>query len=324
MNELYPLKFKPHYRQTIWGGNKLQEIFGRDLNRMNNVGESWEISGLEGHVSVVSNGFLRGNTLTELIEVYMGDLVGERVFEKYGLEFPLLIKYIDASDILSIQVHPDDRLAEERHQCRGKTEMWYVIGAEKDASLMIGFNRDTTRNEYLEYLASQRLHELMNVEKVQKGDVFYIPAGTLHAVGAGVFLAEIQQSSDITYRVYDWDRQDEHGRHRELHTHLAIDAINFTKCNNYRIPAPDVKTVPLVKSPYFQTNFLPVGQTAERDFYEIDSFIVYMCLNGACRIASRNHTIPLTSGDTVLVPASLNSMEIIPATDTTLLEVYMP
>ncbi len=324
MNELYPLKFKPYYRQTIWGGNKLQELFGRDLNRMNNVGESWEISGLKGHVSVVSNGFLKGNTLTELIEVYMGDLVGERVFEKYGLEFPLLIKYIDASDILSIQVHPDDRLAEERHQCRGKTEMWYVIGADKDASLMIGFNRDTTRDEYLEYLGSQRLHELMNVEKVQKGDVFYIPAGTLHAVGAGVFMAEIQQSSDITYRVYDWDRQDEHGRRRELHTRLAIDAINFTKCNNYKIPAPDVKTVPLVKSPHFQTNFLPVGQTAERDFYEIDSFIVYLCLNGACRIASRNHTIPLTCGDTVLVPASLNSVEIIPAKDTTLLEIYIP
>ena len=182
---LYPLKFKPLYKERIWGGQRLASAMGKKLPEGVKIGESWEISGVEGDVSVVANGCLKSNNLQELIEVYMGDLVGEKIYDKYGLEFPVLIKLIDAEDVLSIQVHPDDKLAEERHHSYGKTEMWYVIAAEPGASLYVGFNRQVTRQEYLDAVAAGTLPSLLNKVEVKAGDAYFIPAGTVHAIGAG-------------------------------------------------------------------------------------------------------------------------------------------
>lgn len=227
MSTLYPLKFKPVLKQTLWGGKKLSGK-STDPAIKDSIGESWEISGVEDHVSVVSEGLLADNTLEELVEVYMGDLVGDRVYEKFGVEFPLLIKYIDACDNLSIQVHPDDATAKERHNAYGKTEMWYIVEAEPEAELILGFRQDTDKNEYLEHLRQNTLPDLLNVEKVKKGDCFFIPAGTVHAICKGCLIAEIQQTSDITYRIYDYDRRDKNGNPRELHTELATDVIDFS------------------------------------------------------------------------------------------------
>ncbi|HER08916.1 MAG TPA: mannose-6-phosphate isomerase, partial [Bacteroides sp.] len=202
--KLYPLKFKPILKDKIWGGSRLREVLGKEAS--DRAGESWEISGVSGDISVVENGFLAGNDLTELVEVYMGDLVGEHIYEQFGLEFPLLIKFIDANDFLSIQVHPGDELARERHNSFGKTEMWYIVEAEADGQLIAGFNREMDRDTYLEHLQRGTLKEIVNFERVKKGDIYYMPSGRIHAIGAGVLLAEIQQTSDVTYRIYDWDR----------------------------------------------------------------------------------------------------------------------
>ena len=237
---LYPLKFKPIYKERIWGGRKIETVFGKKLPETEKIGESWELSGVDGDISVVANGKLKGNNLQELIEIYMGDLVGDRVFEKYGEEFPLLIKLIDADDNLSIQVHPDDKLAAERHHSFGKTEMWYVVGHEPDARLYLGFNQPVDKEKYLEYLEAGKLAELLNAYKVEDGDSYFIPAGTIHAIGKGLLIAEIQQTSDITYRVFDWNRVDpKTGKGRELHTALALDAIEYKARSDYKtIAAP--------------------------------------------------------------------------------------
>ena len=225
MNDLYPLKFKPIFKEKIWGGNKIQTVFGMDYSPLANCGEAWVLSGYGDETSVVSNGFLAENQLDELIEIYMGDLVGEAVYEKYGYKFPLLIKILNSSDWLSIQVHPDDKLAESRHNDLGKTEMWYIADAEPGAELISGFNQQMDSELYLSNLKNGTLKEIMNYEKVQKGDVYFIPAGRVHAIGPGLLLFEIQQTSDLTYRIYDFDRVDDKGNPRQLHTDLALDAL---------------------------------------------------------------------------------------------------
>ena len=231
---LYPLKFKPILKQTIWGGDKLA-YKSEDPRLKESIGESWEISGVQDHISVVSEGPLEENTLEELIEIYMGDLVGDKIYEKFGIEFPLLIKYIDARDNLSIQVHPDDATARERHKAYGKTEMWYLVDAAPEAALILGFKHDVSRELYLQSLHNHTLPELLNTEKVSKGDCFYIPAGTVHAICKGCYIAEIQQTSDITYRIYDYDRRDKNGQARELHTELATDVICFKQQTEHSI-----------------------------------------------------------------------------------------
>ncbi|MDF1549873.1 MAG: class I mannose-6-phosphate isomerase, partial [Bacteroidales bacterium] len=253
---LYPLKFAPVLKEKIWGGQKLSELLGKKARNDTKIGESWEISCVAGDISKVSNGFLEGNSLQELIEVYMSDLIGEQVYLKFGEEFPLLIKFIDAQDVLSIQVHPDDEVAKERHNAYGKTEMWYVLQADEDAELISGFKNDTDKQTYLTALQSGNLSELLNAEKVKEGDVFFIPAGRVHAIGRGIMLAEIQQTSDITYRIYDWGRVDDDGKPRELHTELAKDVIDFKACDSYRTDYKLVKneTKNLVSCKYFVTN----------------------------------------------------------------------
>jgi mannose-6-phosphate isomerase len=324
---LYPLKFTPVLKEKIWGGQKISTILNKQAGQLSNIGESWEISGIQGDMSVASNGFLAGNSLQELIEVYMGDLVGEKVYEKFGIEFPLLIKFIDAQDVLSIQVHPDDITAEERHQAYGKTEMWYVIDAENDAELICGFKVDCNKQDYLTALRSGALKDLLNVEKVHSGDVFFIPAGRVHAIGSGILLAEIQQTSDVTYRIYDWGRVDDKGNPRELHTDLATDVINFKAEENYKTDYDIVpnKTVNLVECNYFKTNILDFEGAVEKDYNLIDSFVIFMCIEGEFQIQSdADATEIVKKGETVLIPAVLKNLVLKAERQTKLLEVYIP
>ncbi|MFW5886830.1 MAG: type I phosphomannose isomerase catalytic subunit, partial [Bacteroidota bacterium] len=283
--ELYPLKFKSIFKDKIWGGNKLFTELQKKTNS-DKCGESWEISGVEGNVSVVDNGFLAGNNLQELVEIYMGDLVGDSVYNRFGIEFPLLIKFIDANDVLSIQVHPDDKLAKERHNAFGKTEMWYIVQADEGSELITGFNQTVDKEIYLEHLNKKSIKDILNTEKVRKGDVFFIPAGRVHAIGAGILLAEIQQTSDVTYRIYDWDRVDDKGKERELHTDLALEAIDYKYYSNYKTNYQEKinETVNLVDCNYFTTNILKFSQLVEKDYNMVDSFIIYMCISGNVNI----------------------------------------
>jgi mannose-6-phosphate isomerase len=325
MKQLYPLKFLPVILEKMWGGSKLKDILHKPT-QSEKAGESWEISSVEGNISLVSNGFLEGNNLNELIEVYMGDLVGDRIFGKFGLEFPLLIKFIDANDILSIQVHPDDELAKKRYNSFGKTEMWYIMQAEKNAELIVGFNRAIDKEIYLKHLQDRSLSEILNTVTVKQGDVFFLPAGRVHAIGAGILLAEIQQSSDITYRIYDFDRTDINGIHRELHTDLALDAIDFSYYKDFRTNYKETtnQLVTIVKSDFFTTNKLILTRTLERDMINLDCFVIYMCLEGSCRIIYNDiDKVDVSQGETTLIPASLAQYYIEPNTSVTLLEIYI-
>ena len=324
MNQLYPLKFRPIYKDTIWGGKKLGTILNKNINS-ETVGESWELSGVKNNLSVVADGFLKDNNLEELIEVYMGDLVGDKVYENFGLEFPLLIKFIDANDDLSIQVHPDDRLAEERHQSFGKTEMWYVLQNEPGATLISGFNRKLDKAVYLDYFKQGRIRELLNVEKVTSGDTYFIPAGRVHAIGKGILLAEIQQTSDITYRIYDWDRKDASGKSRELHTEQAVDAIDYNFYQDYKTKYQYSlnKTSNIVDNKYFLTNILHFNQPVDKDYNLIDSFVIYICTEGEFEIRYPEGSTKVSKGETVLLPAILKNISLIPKKESKILEVYI-
>ena len=327
MNNLYPLKFTPICKDKIWGGNKLHELLNKEFPELPNCGESWEISGVQTDISVVSNGFLKGNNLEELIEVYMGDLVGEKVYEKFGEEFPLLIKFIDANDDLSIQVHPNDELAMERHDSFGKTEMWYVVQADPGAKLIAGFNRKINKAEYLNYLKNGQLEEILNYEEVKEGDVFFMPAGRVHAIGKGIVVAEIQQTSDVTYRIYDFKRLDSQGNPRELHTDLAADAIEYRHESSYRTEYQPIndQSVKLVECPYFTTNILPLTANIERDFTELDTFVIYTCLEGNCAITWEDQSLTIIKGDSILVPAQISNfgLSVKSGEGAKLLEVYL-
>lgn len=326
MEGLYPLKFTPIYKDKIWGGNKIKSVLNKDFGNLPNCGESWELSGVEGNVSVVSNGYLAGNSLEELIEVYMGDLVGDQIYETYGTEFPLLIKFIDANDDLSIQVHPDDEMAAERHNSYGKTEMWYVMQADKGAKLQSGFNQPVDQEKYLEKLEKVELTDILNFEEVTAGDVFFIPAGRVHAIGKGILLAEIQQTSDITYRIYDYDRRDDKGNTRELHTDLALDAIDYTLFPEYKSKY-EVKaneSVELASCQYFTTNVLELTQVVEKDYNKLDSFVIYICMEGELVVETESGTELVQMGETILIPASVENVHLKPITASAkLLEVYI-
>lgn len=326
MEGLYPLKFTPIFKDKIWGGNKIKSVLNKDFGSLPNCGESWELSGVEGNVSVVSNGYLAGNSLDELIEVYMGDLVGDQIFETYGNEFPLLIKFIDANDDLSIQVHPDDEMAAERHNSYGKTEMWYVLQADKGSKLQSGFNQQVDQDKYLEKLEKVELTDILNFEEVTAGDVFFIPAGRVHAIGKGILLAEIQQTSDITYRIYDYDRRDDQGNPRELHTDLALDAIDYTVFPEYKTnyEAKPNESVELASCQYFTTNVLEVTEVVEKDYNKLDSFVIYICLEGELVIETESGSGSIQKGETILLPASIENVLLKPVTASAkMLEVYI-
>ena len=326
MEGLYPLKFKPLYKEKIWGGEKIKTLLDKDFGELPNCGESWELSGIEENFSVVTNGFLAGNNIEELIEIYMGDLVGDRIFETFGVEFPLLIKFIDATDDLSIQVHPNDKMSKERHGAYGKTEMWYVIQADKGSKLQVGFNQPVDQDKYLFKLEHNELPDILNFEEVHAGDVLIIPAGRVHAIGAGILLAEIQQTSDVTYRIYDYDRRDSEGNPRELHTELALDAIDFTLHNEYKSKYETKfnESVELVKCKYFTTNILDLNTSVEKDYNKIDSFVIYICLNGKLSLETESGSEEISKGETILIPASIENVKLnLKSAEAKLLEVYI-
>jgi len=328
MNTLYPITFKPIIKEKIWGGNRLKNVLNKEVEGINKAGESWEISAVHDETSVVENGFLEGNTIEELIEIYMGDLVGDKIYDKFGLVFPLLIKFIDANDYLSLQVHPDDEMALDRHNSYGKTEMWYVVDAEKDSELIVGFNQEMDRSKYLQSFGSGTLREILNFEKVKTGDVFFIPAGRIHATGPGILFAEIQQTSDITYRIYDWDRLDEDGNARELHTELAVDAIDYDYHKEFKTAynTKQNESSEIAKCAYFTTNILNLDAETEQDYIWLDSFVIYMALEGDTEISysEKDDPIVVKKGQTFLIPAILKNIVLKPITPTSkLLEVYI-
>jgi mannose-6-phosphate isomerase len=322
---LYPLKFDTIFKEKIWGGTKIKDILGKDFSPLSNCGETWEISGVEGNLSKVSEGPLKGKTMPEITEIFKEDLVGKKVYQQFGNSFPLLIKFIDAAADLSIQVHPNDKLAKQRHNSLGKTEMWYVFQADKNAKLISGFNRKTSKEEYLEYLNSGRLMELLNEESVDTGDAFYLPAGRVHTIGKGLLLAEIQQSSDITYRIYDFDREDSEGNKRELHTDEAIDALDYNTYSDYKIKVQKSlnEVVPLVKSQYFQTNLLEFTTGIIREHYDTDSFVIYTCVEGEAEITTLGHTTKISMGNAVLVPQKFPEVHIRTKSGFKMLETYL-
>lgn len=325
MSGLYPIKFEPVCLEKIWGGNRLKTILNKEYN-LKNCGESWEISGVEGNVSVVANGFLKGNDLSELIEIYMGDLVGDKVYEKFGTEFPLLIKFIDAQDDLSIQVHPNDELSKERHNAFGKTEMWYVVDVAEGALINSGFNQPVDREKYLEYLENGNLIDLLKYDEAKVGEVFFIPAGRVHAIGKGSLVAEIQQTSDVTYRLFDYNRKDEKGNERELHTDLALDAIDFSYLEDYKTKyvAELNNSTEIVSCKYFTTNILEFDKPIEKDYFQIDSFVIYITLDGNFEIETEFGVEKISKGETVLIPANIELLKLKPLNGKVkLLEVFI-
>ena len=290
-------------------------LYSRSVDKSKVYGESWDISAVKGSISKVANGFLKGNNLQEIIEVYMGELVGDEVFEQFGLDFPLLIKNLDCNDTLSVQVHPDDDLAAERHDSFGKTEMWYIADAEEGSVIYLGFkNKNITREEYIRAVAEGSVADILQEVPVKKGDVFFIPAGTVHALAKGLNVIEIQQTSDITYRIFDWNRVDSEGKARELHTALAVDAIDFESgVEECRRPYSAVtnKEVNIVDCEFFKTDILEVDGAAELDYCKRDSFTIYMCIEGDTTVTLDDDTSEtLRTGEVMLIPAIANEVRI--------------
>ncbi|MFA5620778.1 MAG: type I phosphomannose isomerase catalytic subunit [Weeksellaceae bacterium] len=319
----YPIKFVPITKYRIWGGDKLNRVVPEKL-QMDRLGEIWSISGVEGDLSVVENGELKGRNLKEILEEYKEKLVGKEVWEKFGNEFPLLIKFIDAADDLSVQVHPNDELAQKKHNSFGKSEMWYIMEAEKNAALTIGLKEGITKNDYQEHLTAENLEKILNQVKVQKGDAVYIPAGRVHAIGAGIVLAEIQQTSDITYRIYDYNRIDKDGKKRELHTESALEAIDFKPIGK---PIRDYDKTenrfnPLIRSPYFETRIFTGNQ--EIQIKNNNEMRIYCCVGGKSVFWNEDNPTELMKFQSLMIPANLHAYKIIPENNCVLLEVRMP
>jgi mannose-6-phosphate isomerase, class I len=322
---MYPLKFKSILKQTLWGGDKIIP-FKHLSEEMPNVGESWELSGVPDNESEVANGEFKGMTLGQLVRRFKGELVGESNYARFNSTFPLLIKFIDAQQDLSIQVHPSDELAKKRHNSMGKTEMWYVVDAAPDAKLRSGFSQAITPKEYKDRVFNSTITDVLQEYPIKKGDVFFLPAGRIHSIGAGAFIAEIQQTSDITYRIFDFDRKDANGNTRELHTELAKDAIDYEVLDDYRTEYDAVKDEPveLVACPYFTTSLYDMTETISCDYSELDSFVVLICLEGDCKIVdNENNEVELHAGETVLLSASTMDITIIPEGSAKLLETYV-
>lgn len=322
---LTPLQFRPIFKDKLWGGQKIRTVLNKDFGDLPNCGESWELSGVPGNVSVVAEGPLAGRDLVSLIDEFKGELVGPPVYETFGTDFPLLIKFLDAADDLSIQVHPNDELARQRHDSFGKTEMWYILQADAGATLNSGFNREVSQEDYVRSVEDGTLMDLLNIEPVAAGDVFFLPAGRVHYIGKGILLAEIQQTSDITYRIYDFDRTDDQGQKRELHTEQAVDAINFTVHPEYKTryePRPNEATT-LVDCPYFTTNRLHLTAPLSRDYFGLDSFVIYMVLEGSGTLQTEAGDTPLAKGQTILLPNALKKATLVPDGEMLLLEVYI-
>ncbi len=322
---LYPLKFTPILKPTLWGGRKLRSRLHKPLPEDELIGESWEISGVKDNISEVANGPLAGQSLVTLLEDYRGALLGEQVYARFGADFPLLVKFIDANQDLSIQVHPDDTLARQRHNSFGKTEMWYVIDAEPGATLISGFNRPTSREEYRAYFQRGQLLDLLNREQVAPDDVFFLPAGRVHTIGRGLLIAEIQQTSDITYRIYDFDRVDKAGNKRQLHVEEALAAIDFSFYTDYKTAYDkQATTAELAACRYFICNRILAGQPVTRNYKHTGSFVILIFLHGQGTLECAQGNFAYTTGDTWLLPACTNEITLVPRQPGKVLEVYLP
>jgi len=325
MSDLYPLKFETVLKEKVWGGDALATRFNKRANESLSIGESWELSAVAENQSVVSNGFLAGNNIEELIEVYMGDITGDSIFEKFGNEFPLLIKFIEAREDLSIQVHPNNDLARKRHNAYGKTEMWYILESKPGSKIYTGFKDGVTKEIYEEAVKKGSIDKLLNIETAEPGDAFFTPAGRVHAIGAGIVLVEIQQTSDITYRIFDWNRKNTGKEKRELHTDLALEAIDFKQSGKNKIRVEPVinKSENLVSCEFFNTDILTFNRPLEKEYYSNDSFVVYICIEGEFLICWDGNSDKVTKGETVLLPAMIKEVTLKPINEARLLEVYI-
>ncbi|WP_172914472.1 type I phosphomannose isomerase catalytic subunit [Capnocytophaga canis] len=308
---MYPIKFKPILKERLWGGTKLKTLFNKPIET-DITGESWEVSAVKGDISVVANGEFKDKSLQELIDLYPNELLGKHVYERFGTDFPILIKFIDAREDLSIQVHPNDDLAKKRHNSFGKTEMWYVMQADPGAKLIVGFNKDVTKEEYQKHLTEGTLTDIMNYEEVSEGDTFFINTGKVHAIGGGIIIAEIQQTSDITYRVYDFNRKDKNGNLRELHTELALEAIDYQKKDDFKVSysKSENTTNKMVDCPYFITHYLSLSEEFEKKIGAEDSFHIYMCVKGSGIVSDGKTELSINQGETVLFPAVCDTLQV--------------
>ncbi len=318
----YPLKFIPQLKEKVWGGSKLASSLNKGTSK--SIGESWEISAVTGHVSVVANGAWKDSYLDALIHDFPKEILGSSVFEQYGAQFPLLFKFIDAKEDLSVQVHPNDEVAKRRHQSFGKTEMWYILQADRDSRLILGFENKVNKETYLEHLSEGKLLDMLHEEPVTRGDAFYLAPGTVHAIGGGILLAEIQQTSNITYRIYDWDRPDINGEFRELHTQEALDVIDFAPSTaklDYKSFTNQNNLI--CESPYFVTSEIRLTKPMVKDYKNLDSFVVYMCVDGSMKITTKDADVSLQKGETVLLPAAIKEV-VLTSENATILEVFVP
>ena len=305
--KFYPLTFTPILKDRIWGGTKLKSYLNKSIVS-ETTGESWEISTVPGDISVVASGVFEGKNINEIIDLHPTEILGKSVIARFGKQFPLLFKFIDAKEDLSIQLHPNDELAKERHNSFGKTEMWYVMQADEASRLVVGFKNDSNQQEYLEKLADKKLVSLLEEYPVKKGDVFYLETGTIHAIGAGVVVAEIQQTSDVTYRIYDWDRVDANGNGRELHTELALEAINYNTTNSkIEYSEEPNQSTKVVDCAYFKTNIIALQ---DRFIWKKsnDAFTVFMCTNGQFELVLNGEIMRYQMGDTILIPAIIDHL----------------
>ena len=304
-------KFEPLLKQTLWGGDKIIP-FKHLKTRLENVGESWEISGVRDNETIVANGKEKGKSLNELVREQKGDLVGKENYERFGDEFPLLIKFIDARQDLSIQVHPNDEIAHRQGKPRGKTEMWYALTPTPGAQLYNGLKQKITPEQYKEMVENDTITDALARYEVHEGDVFFIPAGRIHAIGAGCFVAEIQQTSDVTYRIYDFKRKDKDGHYRELHTKEAAESIDYTVLPNYRAGyEPKLNEgVQLVECPYFTTAVYDLTEPMTLDYSELDSFVILIGVKGEGRIVANGEELEFKMGDTILLPATTEEVKV--------------
>ena len=306
--ELAPLRFTPYLKSVIWGGNKLCSLKGM-TQTTDKIGESWELSAVPGHLSIVESGVYSGMTIKDLIDRFGAQLLGSRVYERYEGKFPLLVKLIDAHENLSVQVHPNDELAGRKHNSLGKTEMWYILASDKDAKIYAGLNRTITLDEYERKVTDGTFTDVLATHSSLPGDVFFLPAGRVHAIGAGNLLAEIQQSSDVTYRIFDYNRRDTTGNTRELHTELAKEAIDFTVHEDYKAvtPSNEIFHAELVTCKHFRVGREIIKGEAELNFSP-ESFTIIMCIDGGATIEYGNGEIGISTVQTVLLPAVLSKV----------------
>ena len=309
---MQPIKFNPLLKSTLWGGNKIIPFKHLDSNQ-ENVGESWEISGVPNNETIVSDGQFKGQKLNDVVATLKDKLVGTANYKRFGNEFPLLIKFIDARQDLSIQVHPTDEIAKQQGKERGKTEMWYIMDSDADAKLYSGLKMQITPEQYKEMVENDTICDALAQYKVKADDCFFLPAGRIHAIGTGCFLAEIQQTSDVTYRIYDFKRKDKDGNYRQLHTQEASECINYNVEKDYRTEYTPKKNegVNLVNCPYFNTAVYDLDKPMTLDYSELDSFVILIGIKGEGTIKdNEGNETSLKVGETILIPATTQSLKV--------------